>query len=75
MRWEWLLGESEGEITKKQRRQERENERGAEGVRDEGQEREGEGGQGDVKVPPITSCFSSTPSLCVYLFRPFFHSH
>lgn len=27
----------------------------------------------DVKVPPITSCFSSTPSLC--LFHPFFHSH
>lgn len=28
----------------------------------------------DVKVPPITSCFSSAPSLCLYLFDSFFLS-
>lgn len=75
MRWEWLPGESEREITEKQRLQEREWEKRRRSERWGTRKRGRSGRPADVKVPPITSCFSSTPALCLYLFHPFFQSH
>lgn len=70
------------EIMERQRVQEREGEKDRKSERRKkrkrGREREGERERGqepaDVKVPPITSCFSSTPSFCLSLSVPLFLS-
>lgn len=79
MWWEWLLGERGRErkreryygVTKTTREGMREAQKEWE-TRDK-KEREREVREpADVKVPPITSCFSSTPSLCLSLSVPLF---